>query len=156
PELARTTATEHARFDDAINRLDIDTGDQERRWLFDAVAATYALFAQSRPLLVFLDNLHAAGESSLQLLHYLARQTMNLRILFVCAVEQDKLQRGTPIMLVLGELQRNRLAHRLNLGRLNLDEVTQVCAHLLDNSVRVSSIPRSVYELTEGNPFFVK
>ncbi len=94
PELVVPTPAEHARPDPAINRLDIDTGNQERRRLFDAIAAVYALFAQSKPLLVFLDNLHAAGESSFQLLHYLARQITNRRILFVCAVEQDKLQRG--------------------------------------------------------------
>ncbi len=44
----------------------------------------------------------------------------------------------------------------MNLGRLSPDEVTRVCAHLLDDSVRASNIPSSVYELTEGNPFFVK
>jgi DNA-binding SARP family transcriptional activator/tetratricopeptide (TPR) repeat protein len=156
PELASAAPTSHARPDAEINRLAIDTGDQERRRLFDAIAATYTIFAQSRPLLVFLDNLHAASESSLQLLHYLARQIANRRILIVCAVEQDKLQRGAPITLIFGELQRNNLAQRLNLRRLNQDEVTQVCAHLLDDSVRDSNIPRSVYELTEGNPFFVK
>src|SRR5262245_5222646 len=156
PELAGTVSATHARPGTRINRLDIDTSDQERRRLFDAIAATYMIFAQGKPLLVFLDNLHAAGESSFQLLHYLARQLTNRRILFVCAVEQDRLQRGAPITLVLGELQRNHLAQRLNLRRLNQDEVTQVCAHLLDDSVRDSNIPRSVYGLTEGNPFFVK
>ncbi|MFL5807128.1 MAG: ATP-binding protein [Roseiflexaceae bacterium] len=156
PELSGAAPTRHARPDTELNRLQIDTGDQERRRLFDAIAATYAIFAQGKPLLVFLDNLHAAGESSLQLLHYLARQITNRRILFVCAVEQDKLQRGAPITQIFGELQRNHLAQRLHLRRLNQDEVTQVCAHLLDDSVRDSNIPRSVYELTEGNPFFIK
>src|SRR5262249_19628655 len=146
----------YARPDTEINRLQIDAGDQERRRLFDAIAATYTILAQGKPLLVFLDNLHAAGESSLQLLHYLARQITNRRILFVCAVEQDKLQRGAPITQIFGELQRNHLAQRLHLRRLNQDEVTQVCTHLLDDSVRDTHIPRSVYELTEGNPFFVK
>lgn len=154
--LLRTAPSEPLRRARPPERLDVDTSDQERRRLFEAIAATYALFAQNKPILVFLDNLHAAGESSLQLLHYLARQLSSRRILFVCAVEQDKLQRGAPITLLLGELQRNRLAQRIGLGRLNLREVTQFCAHMLDESVGDSDLVRSVYELTEGNPFFMR
>jgi len=156
PELVKNTPVETDKLDTAPSRLNIETGDQERRRLFDAIAGVYTVMAQTTPLLVFLDNLHAAGESSLQLLHYLARQIPNQRILLVCAVDQDKLQRGTPIAFVLGELQRNHLAQRLNLGRLTRDEVTQFCVNLLDESVRASVIPAAVFELTEGNPFFIK
>jgi tetratricopeptide (TPR) repeat protein len=156
PELARSIASKHTRHEPAISGLDIETGDQERRRLFDAIAATLATLAHNGSLLVILDNLHAAGESSLQLLHYLARQITHQRILFVCMVDQDKLQRGAPLTLTLGELQRNHLAKRLNLRRLDPDEVTQLCAHILDSSVRSSNIPAIVHDLTEGNPFFVR
>lgn len=156
PELAESTSAENRKLDTTISRLRIETGDQERHRLFHAIAATFSLFAQNTPLFVFLDNLHAVGESSLQLLHYLARQITSQRILFICAVEQDKLQRGTPISLVFGELQRNHLAHRLNLRRLNLEEVTQFCVHLLGDGLLDPSLAASVDELTGGNPFFVR
>jgi DNA-binding SARP family transcriptional activator len=156
PEVARSIPSKHSRHEADVGRLDIQTGDQERRRLFEAVAATLALFAQAAPLLVILDNLHVAGESSLQLLHYLARQINDQRILFVGMLDQDKLQRGAPITLTLGELQRNSLAKRLNLGRLNPNDVALLCAHLLDESVHASNIPAIVHELTEGNPFFVQ
>gem|GEM_PF-2065126 len=136
--------------------LDISTGNQERRRLFDAITATLTLFSQQKPLLVILDNMHAAGESSLQLLHYLARQIRQQRILLLGIVDQAKLQRGQPITLVLSELQRNSLAQRMTLNRLNVDDVALLCAHLLDASIYNSTIPQSVYELTEGNPFFVQ
>jgi tetratricopeptide (TPR) repeat protein len=156
PEVARSVPAKQSRHEAEGSRLDIETGDQARRRLFDAIAATLASFAQTTPTLVILDNLHGAGESSLQLLHYLARQITYQRILFVCMVDQDKLQRGAPITLTLGELQRNSLAKRLNLGRLNAGEVARLCAHLLDVSIYHSDFPALVHDLTEGNPFFVR
>jgi DNA-binding SARP family transcriptional activator len=156
PELGRGAPPAPTPNEMTTDRLDIETGDQERRRLFHAITAIYLLFAQQSPLLIVLDNLHAAGESSLQLLHYLARQITNRRVLVVCMVDHDKVQRGSPIALVVSELQRNHLAQRMALGCFSLDEVTQFCTHMLDDSARTSDIPRSVYELTEGNPFFIR
>jgi DNA-binding SARP family transcriptional activator len=156
PEVVHGLAAKPSRHEREAGRLDIETGGQERQRLFDAIAATFTSFAQTTPLLVILDNLHVAGESSLQLLHYLARLIPHQPILFVCLVDQGKLQRGAPITLTLSELQRNHLAKRLNLGRLHPDQVAVVCAHLLDASVYSSNIPAVVHELTEGNPFFVR
>jgi DNA-binding SARP family transcriptional activator len=156
PELAKTVPLANDALDSVPSRLNIGTGDQDRRRLFDAILGVYTVMAQTTPLLVFLDNLHAAGESSLQLLHYLARQISYQRILFLCAVDQDKLQAGTPIAFVWGELKRNYLAQCLNLRRLTRDEVTQFCAGLLGASVGDSAIPGAIFDLTEGNPFFIK
>ena len=155
PELTAATAHSQAPAEISPNRLNIETDEQERRRLFDAIATTYILFSQNAPLLVFLDNFHTVGESSLQLLHYLARQITHQRILFVCAVDQDRLHRGTPLTLILSELQRHNLAQRLNVARLNQSEVFDLCARLLNDSVRDSTVPDSIYELTEGNPFFI-
>ncbi len=156
PELAKTVPLAAAADESAPSRLNIGASDQDRRRLFDAILGVYTVMAQTAPLLVFLDNLHAAGESSLQLLHYLARHISSQRILFLCAVDQEKLQPGTPIAFVFGELQRNHLAQCVRLPRLSRDEVTQFCAGLLGDSVRDSVIPGAIYDLTEGNPFFIK
>lgn len=156
PELAAQPGRARPEGTRSIDRLAIETGDQQRRRLFEAIAMTFAVFAEHRPTLVVLDNLHAAGESSLQLLHYLARRIAQQRILFLCTVDEARLHRGAAITLLLGELQRNRLAQRLQLTRLTPEDVTRMCGHLLDTSVRHSRIPRTVYDLTEGNPFLVK
>lgn len=156
PEITRNSSAKYSRSEAEVNRLDIETGDQERRRLFDALAGTLAAFAHTTPLLVVLDNLHAAGDSSLQLLHYLARQVTHQQILILCIVDQDKLQRGAPITRTLGELQRNALARRIDLPRLTANEVAQLCAQLLDVSVYDTNIPATIHELTEGNAFFIR
>lgn len=130
--------------------------DQERQRLFDAVATTFFAFAENAPLLVFLDDLHAAGESSLQLLHYLARRISSEPILIICTVREEAVQRGRPITRLCRELVGNQLAHRLSVVRLSQIDTAQLCAELLGGGQLAPDLSSTLYRLTEGNPFFVQ
>jgi DNA-binding SARP family transcriptional activator/predicted negative regulator of RcsB-dependent stress response len=129
---------------------------QERQRLFDAVAAALIAFAQDTGLIVFLDDLHAAGESSLQLLHYLARRIANTPILILCTIREEEVQRGSPIARLCAELLSHRLGQRLNLSSLNPFEVTQLCSSLLGAGILAPDLAEAIFCLTEGNPFFVQ
>lgn len=129
---------------------------QERQRLFDAVATTFKALAQDTPLVVFLDDLHAAGESSLQLLHYLARRIADTPILILCTVRAEEAQRGTPIARLCTELVSHQLGQRLSLICLNPLEVTHLCAELLGGGLLAPEVGEAIYYLTEGNPFFVQ
>ncbi|HEX2922858.1 MAG TPA: BREX system ATP-binding domain-containing protein, partial [Chloroflexota bacterium] len=154
PELARllpeSRSTEGKR---AL--LDLDVG-QERQRLFDAVVTAFIALTRDAPLVVFLDDLHAADESSLQLLHYLARRVSDAPILFLCALREEEVPRGTAMARLFSELLRNRLTHRINLPRLNPDGVAGLAASLLGGGELSSALTDAVYQLTEGNPFFVR
>ena len=139
-----------------ITGLELELG-QERQRLFDAITAALKAFAQDSPSLFFLDDLHAAGESSLQLLHYLARQIPNLPILFLCTVREEELQRGTSILRLCMELQNGQLAQRLELKRLNTSETDRLCVALLGRGDKLDpELSQALYRLTEGNPFFTQ
>lgn len=129
--------------------------DQERQRLFDAVVTTFLAFAENSPLVVFLDDLHAAGESSMQLLHYLARRIAQESILIICTVRKEEVLRGKPITRLCKELNANQLAVQLNLARLNQAETAQLCAILLGGDKLDPALQDVMYELTEGNPFFI-
>lgn len=129
---------------------------QERQRLFDAVAAALIAFAPEAGLLIFLDDLHAAGESSLQLLHYLARRIVNTPILILCTIREEAAQRGSPVARLCTELLNHRLGQRLDLSPLNPVEVAQLCSGLLGGGSLVPDLAEAVFYLTEGNPFFVQ
>lgn len=140
-------------------RLDIPIGDPERLRLFTAIAGLLAMMTEERPLVVFLDNLHAAGEASLQLLHYLARSAARHRLLLICAVDEARLVRGEGITHFIGEMQIQQLAHRLNLGEFTATDVAEYCAHTLEVSLThpgLAAITETVYRFTEGNPLFIR
>jgi DNA-binding SARP family transcriptional activator len=88
----------------------------ERRRIFDGIAALLQRASQDRPLVVFLDDLHNAGASTVELLHHLARRVTSGRLLFVatCRVEDGD--------HVLHEL--TDVAERIDLGPLSEAAVT--------------------------------
>lgn len=129
---------------------------QERQRLFDAVATTFLAFTQNSRLVVFLDDLHAAGESSLQLLHYLARRISDAPILILCTVRAEEAQRGTPIARLCGELLKNQLGQRLNISPLDQANTDYLCSALLGGGQLASNFSEELYQFTKGNPFFVR
>lgn len=138
-----------------LNRLDLELG-QARQHLFDAVVATFATFASDSRLVIFLDDLQAADESSLQLLHYLTRRISTLPILILCTLCEDKVQRGTAVARFCNELQRSQLGEWLNLSRLNPVDIAHLGAGLLGDGVLATDLAEDLYYITEGNPFFAR
>ncbi|MGI5835288.1 MAG: ATP-binding protein, partial [Chloroflexota bacterium] len=154
PELARllpeSVSPDRKRF---VPELDMG---QERQRLFDAVVAVFIALAQDSPLVVFLDDLHAADESSLQLLHYIARRLSDVPIFFICSIREEEVVWGTPMARLFSELLRNRLTQRINLLRLNSDDMASLASGLLGGGRLAPGLVDALYQLTEGNPFYVR
>ena len=65
------------------------TSEIERRQTFEAVAQLLTGLARSRPLLVVLDDLHEAGASTIELLHFAMRWDAPRRSLVLATVRTD-------------------------------------------------------------------
>ncbi len=129
---------------------------QERQRLFDAVTTAMLILAQSDGLVLFLDDLHAAGESSLQLLHYLARRINQAPLLILCTLRAEEAPRGSPVARLCAELLSHRLGQRLELLPLKGSEVSRLCSALLGGGSLAPDLSEAIFYLTEGNPFFVQ
>ena len=120
--------------------------------LFDATARFLAGVAAHRPLVLILDDLHAADEPSLLLLEFLARELRAAPLLVVGTYREIDLQ-GQPLRAAI--LSRAaRAGQRLPLAGLGETEVAQ----LIENRCAAAPSPTllaAVYRTTEGNPFFV-
>jgi SAM-dependent methyltransferase/DNA-binding SARP family transcriptional activator len=62
---------------------------------------------------------------------------------------------AAPFNALLTALYRERLSETLHLSPLSEDAVTSVVAHILGGAA-APDLMRAVYEITEGNPFFVE
>ena len=119
---------------------------------FDSVASFIRRAADTQPTLLVLEDLHAADESSLLMLQFLARQERNTHLL-VLATYDEVAGRAKPdhdrILYDIG-----REGRRLSLSGLNEDAVRRLYE---DSAGRLPSdaIARAVYEASEGNPLFV-
>lgn len=117
-------------------------GEIERRRVFEAVASFLAGLARQRPLLVMLDDLHQAGTSTVELLHFALRWDPTAPLLFVATVRDDE---GGEEIAQLGEL-----SSRVEVGPLDEHAVRQ-----LADAAGLAARGPSVLEMTRGHTLFV-
>ncbi|MFK0194348.1 ATP-binding protein [Kitasatospora sp. NPDC090308] len=125
--------------------------EEERDRLFRAGAALLGDLAATRPVLVVLDDLHAADTGSHQLLGHLARRAHDRRtpLRFLATYREEELTDGDARRRAVAALLRQQLAVKEELGRLG---EAAVLAAVRDATGRA---PRpEVWELSLGNPLF--
>lgn len=99
-------------------------------------------------VLVF-EDMHWADEASLDLLQFLSRRVRDCRVLIIATYRDDALVRDHPLRTILGQVGAHRWARRISVPPLTPEAV-----NLLAQESGVDA--KHVYELTGGNPFFVR
>ncbi|HEY8808200.1 MAG TPA: AAA family ATPase [Candidatus Limnocylindria bacterium] len=142
-----------------IERAVAPTG-LERHRLTVAFQHLFRAFARETAVLVVLEDLHWADETSLELLQQLARELRDARVLILATYRSDEMHRRHPFLRTLAELQRERLVTEIQLKRLTPDETRELIRATFaarDPEVNVSNEFRdAVYARSEGNPFFTE
>jgi DNA-binding SARP family transcriptional activator len=133
---------------------DPDTG---RYLAFTAATALLAAAASRRPVLLVLDDLHWADDSTLALLRHLVRATGGQRLLILGTFRTNEVNPDHLLADTLAALWRETGVSRIELTGLSSDEVFELCqvaaGSSLDDQARdfVDELQRD----TGGNPFFV-
>ena len=123
---------------------------QDRFRAVDAVAAAVLTQAQRRPLLVVLDDVHWADESSLLVLRHVADRAASTRLLLVATLREP--EPGTAAARALTDLHRAPGCEALTLHGLGPADV----GRQLD-ALGAAGVPaEEVHDATGGNPFFVR
>ncbi|MBV9582236.1 MAG: AAA family ATPase, partial [Chloroflexi bacterium] len=130
------------------------TPDVDRTRAFGAIHACLRSLADGAALLVCLEDLHAADEPTLQVLHYLARQTRRLPIVLL-ATFRDDIGMDPLLGQTVAALLRERLAERVTLGPLGRDQFNQL-ARLLLAGPPSPALDESLYATAGGNPLFLE
>ncbi len=122
--------------------------------LFEAVSSFLRAASRDRPLLIVLDDLHAADEPSLLLLRFVAREIEDSRLLLVCAFRDVDPALQDPLSGTLADLAREGWTTRLGLTGLTEPDVAEYLE--LTTGTRPSpALVRAIAAETEGNPLFV-
>jgi DNA-binding SARP family transcriptional activator/tetratricopeptide (TPR) repeat protein len=129
--------------------------DVERLRLFEATAAWLAALGAGRPLLLLLDDLHAADESSLNLLHFLALRAESLKLAVVGTCRENAVRAGSAIQVALTHLDTDQLARGMRLPRLSLAPSAERLADVLAEPPAPAAAAR-ICQVTDGNPFHLE
>jgi DNA-binding CsgD family transcriptional regulator len=155
-QLARLVPVLRQRLPDLPAGDSLDTAGERYR-LFEAVSDFLLAAADAAPagLILMLDDLHWADESTLLLLEHVARQPVRSSLLLVASFRDDEASAASPLGRTLEQLARMRVSQRLDLRRLDPAEVADLLA-TLGRPDPPRALVEAVYRETEGNAFFVQ
>lgn len=125
--------------------------EQARFSLFDAISGFVSAASRSGPLLIVLDDLHAADPGSLLLLGFLARDIRKAQVFVLGTTQEVREGDRAEVQALMAELGRE--GRRIIVG--GLDE--ESTAELMANRGGITPSPglvRALHSATEGNPFF--
>lgn len=130
-----------------------DDAAEGRFALFDAVANFLAAAAMTQPVLVVLDDLHAADRSSLLLLHFVARRLRELRVLVLGTSRELEVRLDPDLADLMGLIGRVGVTFPLRgLGAADIERyVTGV-----GGAAPAQDVVERLQAITEGNPFFLE
>jgi tetratricopeptide (TPR) repeat protein len=124
--------------------------------LFEAVSQFVTNISGEAPLLVILDDLQWTDQTSLLLLHYLARGVYREPLLLLGAYRDTDVDEKHPLTPVLTELNRERLLQSAPLKRMSFDDTSEMIKRILEQDDVSREFCELIYEKTRGNPFFAE
>jgi DNA-binding CsgD family transcriptional regulator/tetratricopeptide (TPR) repeat protein len=122
--------------------------------LFELLLGVLHRLAERGAVLLVVEDLHWADQSTRDLLGFLVR---NLRagVALVLTYRSDELHRRHPLRPFLAELDRSGRAERLELGRLGRRELAELLAGILEEPA-APALVGEILARSEGNPFFAE
>ena len=124
-----------------------------RQHLFDAIYQALLIISRNRPIMLFLDDVHWADESSCELIIYLLNRSIfrQSNHIFLMATRIEEQNQG------LAQLLQSHSHHRLEqvyLDHLDLAQTNELACQVLKTELPQEFIERLAHK-TGGNPYFI-
>ena len=103
----------------------------DRSALFDAVHALFEAAAEQQPLLLVVEDLHWADQSTRDLMSFLFTRPFSQPVALVASYRSDDLHRKHPLRAKVAEWSRLQGVHRVSLEPLDAAEVRELVACLV-------------------------
>ena len=134
--------------------LQDDDSDCARFQLFDSFSRLLRNAARDGPIVLILDDLHAADEPSLLLLRFVSMDLADTGIVVLAVYREGELAATDPRIGLLAEVARVSSAERLDPPGLTVNEVARYI-EIAASERPADGLAEAVHRETEGNPLFV-
>jgi ATP/maltotriose-dependent transcriptional regulator MalT len=132
-----------------------DTWRTGQTRLFELFLGMLERLARERPLVMVIEDLHWADQSTRDLLSFLLHVTREAPVLFVITARSDELHLQHPVLAYLAELERLANVDRIELLPLSREDIGMQVRAIAGPGVSEAQID-AIAERTNGNPFFVE
>jgi DNA-binding winged helix-turn-helix (wHTH) protein len=113
--------------------------------------------SRQQPLVIFIDDLHWADVSTIDVLAHLAPRLVRMRVLLVVTYRQhEMLQTHHPFSRLRGELIARRHLNEVPVTLLGLDDVNEYVRSAFGSAPVTRELAALVFQKTEGNPLFMR
>jgi len=138
----------------------VDEPELKKENLFENVLLGLQRLSRDMTVLIFLDDLQWAGPSTLSLLHYLARNTTEEKVLILGTYRPEDLAEskdGEPHQLIppKREMKREGLLREIELERLAEKDVEYFIQEVLGECDFERNFLERIHSESEGNPLFL-
>jgi ATP/maltotriose-dependent transcriptional regulator MalT len=131
------------------------TGEARAR-LFEQMLLVLERLAEAGPVVLVIEDMHWADQSTRDLLAFLIRNQGSLDgVLIVVTYRSDDLHRTHPLRPLLAELSRVDWVTRMDIARLTRQDTGRLVAQLTGREPD-EELLTAVYRRAEGNPLFVE
>jgi class 3 adenylate cyclase len=132
-----------------------DPGHAKLR-LFEAITSLLAIPAEDRSLLIVVEDVHWADDSSRELLDHVAKRLQSLRALVLVTYRSDELHRRHPLLPTVRAWRRSGDAEVIELEPLPESGVAEMVASMTSTDQVEPGLVDLLYRRSEGNPFFLE
>ena len=142
--------------DSKLSQLSGSQGPENRTQIFELLARTLTRLAAGKPLILFLEDLHAA-EISIEALQYIVRRLGPTPTLIVGTYRSSEVDsKNHPLIRMLGSFRGDRRFTAIALSPFAQSEHRLFLETLIGGPKLADNLVEKLYEATEGNPFFTK
>ncbi len=142
--------------DSKISQLSGSQGPENRTQIFELLARTITRLAAGKPLILFLEDLHAA-EISIEALQYIVRRLGPTPTLIVGTYRSSEVDtKNHPLIRMLETFRGDRRFSAIALGPFSEAEHRHYLETLIGGPKLADNLVEKLFEATEGNPFFTK
>ncbi len=124
--------------------------EQERLHLWEAALGLIEACSKRHPLLLVLDDLHWADDSSIELLTHLVHHLYNQRVLVVGTCRDGEIAPQHRLRSLVADLQREQTIAIVSVQPLTQSQIGSMVSHL------PVDIVHSIQTQAAGNPFFAE
>jgi DNA-binding CsgD family transcriptional regulator len=127
----------------------------DKRRLFHGISQSIGRLADSEPVLLAFEDAHWSDDATLDLILHIVRANASRRLAIALTYRGEEI--GPGLEKLIAELERARVATELRVERLARDEVGEMLGAIFGSRGTLGDdFLRRLYDLTEGNPFFVE
>lgn len=123
--------------------------------LFQGLLGLLSRVGSRTPVVLVIEDLHWADQSTKAFLSFLLRNARNERLLLVATYRSDELHRRHPLRVFLAELERLAAVERLELRPFERSELAQQLTTIRGESPSPELLD-ALLARSQGNPFFAE